>query len=360
MNNVISFPYIGSYYIPIRYIIKKITKCEVIISSLNNDKTVAIGSKYSPNDICMPFKYILGNNIYALVKGANILIYAGCGCQYGYFAKLQEKILEDLGYNFIFVNLIKNNHISIKKFYQFAKSINSKLNFLLFVYYIIQGFLIVFFMDELDKYKRTHQALAINKEVFNVQKNRLIKEYSKEDLSIKKTIKIYLKYRKIYKLITTNEKIKPIKILLIGDTFSLIDSDASNNLENKLLDKGIIVYRYTDLTYLLLKKKLMQQKVLSTAKKYIKYRLGVNGTESIAHTIEHCKKGIDGIIHIKSYGCVQELNAIPILSKVCEDYKVPIIFLSHDGRNDITNIDTKLEVFYEMIKQKKIKKKIQK
>ena len=119
MNKIISFPHMGSYYIPIKYIISNITKCEILIPEENNKHTIAIGSRYSPSEVCMPFKYNLGNYINALNKGANILIQAGGGCRYGYYAELQEQILKDLGYNFEFINLIQNNHLSIKKLYKY-------------------------------------------------------------------------------------------------------------------------------------------------------------------------------------------------------------------------------------------------
>ena len=111
MNKIISFPHLGNYYIPIKHLIKKITNCEIIIPPKNNKRTIEIGSKYSPDDICMPFKYNLGNYIDALDAGANILVQAGGGCRYGYYAELQEQILKDLGYKFEFINLIQNNHI---------------------------------------------------------------------------------------------------------------------------------------------------------------------------------------------------------------------------------------------------------
>ena len=62
---------------------------------------------------------------------------------------------------------------------------------------------------------------------------------------------------------------------------------------------------------------------------------------------------IDGIIHIKSFSCVPEINAMPTLSKISEDYNTPILYLSFDGQNNISNIDTKIEAFKDMIKAKK-------
>lgn len=352
MNKLISFPHMGFYYIPIKYIIKKITKCDVIIPPLNNPDTVSLGSKYSPNDICMPFKYNLGNYINALNLGANILVQAGGGCRYGYYAELQEQILENLGYNFTFVNLIKNNHVSVIKMYQFAKKLNTKLNLISYFYYLIQGFLIIIFMDNLLSYQRTHEALSVDKTAFKTLDKKMKKAYSKENLNIIKIIKIYHYYKKVYHNVELKREENIPKILLIGELYSLMDSAASNNLEANLLKEGIIIYRYTDLTYLLLKKKFYRRHILNYSKKYIKYTLGADGAESVYHAIRHCKNGIDGIIHIKSYGCVPELNAIPVLSKISEDFHIPIMYLSFDGENNIANIDTKLEAFYDMIKSK--------
>ena len=103
--NKISFPHMGNYYIPVSYLIKNITHQEVIIPPKITKRTIELGSINSPDFVCSPFKYNLGNYIEALEQGANILAQAGGGCRYGYYAELQEKILKDLGYNFKFINL---------------------------------------------------------------------------------------------------------------------------------------------------------------------------------------------------------------------------------------------------------------
>lgn len=121
--NKISFPHIGNYYIPISYLIKKITKQEVIIPPKITKKTIELGSKYSPDLVCAPFKYNLGNYIESLEKGANILLQAGGGCRYGYYGELQEKILSDLNYKFEFINFMENNPVSIKKYINMQKNL---------------------------------------------------------------------------------------------------------------------------------------------------------------------------------------------------------------------------------------------
>lgn len=352
MNKIISFPHLGNYYIPIKYVIKKLTKCNIIVPSKNNKKTIEIGSKYSPSDICMPFKYNLGNYIEALESGANILIQAGGGCRYGYYAELQEQILKDLGYNFEFINLIQDNHISLKKLYQISKKINPKLNIITYIYYLIQGILIIITMDKLDKYFRENIGYEQEKGTFEKVQKQYLNSLNKENLSILKIIKTFIKYNKKYKNIPKKDT-KRSTILLIGELYSLMDSESSNNIEINLAKQGFKIIRYTNLTYLLIIKRFMRKILLIKGKKYIKYTLGADGTESVVHAYEHSKQGIDGIIHIKSFGCVPEINAMPILNKISEEYNVPILYLSFDGENNNSNIDTKIEAFTDMIKAKK-------
>ena len=89
MNKKITFPHIGNYYIPISYLISKATRQEVIVPPPITKKTINLGSKYSPDYVCVPFKYNLGNFIESLELGADTIFQAGGGCRYGYYAELQ-------------------------------------------------------------------------------------------------------------------------------------------------------------------------------------------------------------------------------------------------------------------------------
>lgn len=352
MTKIISFPHLGNYYVPLKYLIKKMSRCEVIIPDKNNRQTITNGTKYSPDEICVPFKYNLGNYLDALSKGANVLIQGGGGCRYGYFAELQEAILRREGYQFEFINLIKNNHVSIIKLYQSMKKLNKKLNPLSFSYYLIQGLLMMIFIDNQEKYLRENIGFEEISNRFENLEKAFLNAYSQDKLGIIKIIKIYLKYRKLYHRVPL-KNISKKEILLIGELYSLIDLESSHNLERNIAKKGFKVIRYTNLTYLLITKRIMKPILLFKGRKYVKYLLGADGTESIVHTLDHAKKGLAGVIHLKSFGCVPELNAIPILNRISNDYQLPIMYLSFEGENNISNIDTKLEAFQDMLNQNK-------
>ncbi len=65
-NKIISFPHLGNYHVPISYLLKKLTNLKVVKAPLITKKTIELGSKYSPDFVCLPFKYNLGNFIESL------------------------------------------------------------------------------------------------------------------------------------------------------------------------------------------------------------------------------------------------------------------------------------------------------
>lgn len=353
MNDIISFPHLGNYYIPIKYLIENITKCKVLPPPPITKKTINLGSKYSPDYVCVPFKYNLGNYIEALNNGATILLQAGGGCRYGYYAELQEQILKDLNYNFTFINFMENNHVSFSKIYKFAKSKNSKLNIFNFAYHGLNTILMIIIMDELSKYPRENMGFEIEKSSFKNIEKSFLSELKKQKHSPISLIKTYFKYKKRYKNIRINKPKDCLKIGIVGELYSIMEPFSSNNIEEKLATYGIEVHRFTTLSYLLFQKKFNIKRLLRKGRKYLKYHLGADATESVVLSYDLAKKKYDGIVHLKSFGCTPELNAMPILEKIENEYNIPIIYFSFDSQDNEVGINTRLEAFYDMILQKK-------
>ena len=84
----------------------------------------------------------------------------------------------------------------------------------------------------------------------------------------------------------------------------------------------------------------------------MKYNLGADASTNVYLALKFAKKNYDGIIHIKSFGCTPEINAIPILKKISKIYNIPILYLSVDSQDNEVAIDTRIEAFYDMILQK--------
>lgn len=349
MDRIVSFPHLGNYYIVFNYFLTKALKCKVIIPPGTTRKTIELGSKYSPDFVCVPFKYNLGNYIEALNMGANTLIQGGGGCRYGYYGELQEKILKDLGYDFEFYNLIYDNHISLKKGYKFCRKINKRCNIFSLIYYLINSLFMIVFIDKIERYIRLNMGF----EEANGEFERLEKEYfdSFKNNGILKNIIMYYRYKKKFRNIKINKPSNPLKVRIVGELFSLIDSNTSFNVEKKLIKMGVEVYRDTDLTYLLITKRFILRSMIRKGKKYIKYHLGADGTASIVRSMDSLD--MDGILHLKSFGCTPEISAMSILPKISNEYKIPILYFSFDAEDNEVGVDTRLEAFYDMLKGRK-------
>ena len=348
MDRVISFPHLGNYYIVFDYFIRKATKCKVIVPPATTKRTIEIGSKYAPSFVCVPFKYNLGNYIEALEKGANTLVQGGGGCRYGYYGELEEKILRDLGYDFEFYNMIRDNHISLKKGYKFCKKMNKRANPISTFYYLINSLVMIICMDKIEKYIRLNMGF----EVVDGSFEKIEKEYldSFKDNGIFKNIYNYFKYRKKFRNILINKPTNPLRVAILGELYSLIDANTTYNSERKIMKMGVEVYRDTDLTYLLITKRFILNRMIRKGKKYLKYHLGADGTASIVRSINSTY--MDGILHLKSFGCTPEISAMSILPKIANEYKVPILYFSFDSEDNEVGVDTRLEAFYDMIKRR--------
>ncbi|NLL44511.1 MAG: hypothetical protein GX247_02445 [Mollicutes bacterium] len=358
-DRVIAFPHMGNYDIPIKYLLKKMVKAEIMTSPPITTRTIKLGTKYSPEFICMPFKYTLGTLIESLEKGANILVQVGGGCRYGYYSELQEQILKDLGYDFIFINLVTNGKSDIKKIYHSIKQVEPKFNLFNIIkslYYFFITAKMVKYMDLIDDYIRKNMGFEVEKNSFFNLKKQMLDDFSKVKTFIGLRI-CYQKYKRLFKKIKINKPKDCLKVGIIGELYTLMEPCANYYLEKEIASYGIEIKRYTNVHYLLFEKKKKAPQLIKYACEYIKYKMGADAADNIGRTKYLCEHNYDGIIHLKSSFCTPEIGAMPIINKICKQYNVPILFLSMDSNTSEVGIKTRLEAFYDMLKMKKGNKK---
>ena len=351
-DKIISFPHLGDYYIPISFLLKKLTKYKVMPPPTITKKTLELGTINSPNYVCIPFKYNLGNFIESLDQGANIIIQAGGGCRYGYYGEVQEKILRDLGYEFDYYNLVENDRITLKSTYKMFKQIDKKINIFKIIYYAPLTILMIRFMDNIDEYIRHNIGFEIEKNSFINLKKEMLKDFSKTK-GYFNLIKMYKNYKNKFKHIKVNKPDNCLKIGIIGELYTNMEYFSNYYLEKELANMNIEIKRFTNLSYLLYQKKRERKKQLKYIKEYCKYTIGADGMDNVYRAKWLIANGYNGIIHIKPSFCTPEVGAIPIINKVCSDYKMPIIYFSFDSETSEVGIKTRLEAFYDMLKIRK-------
>lgn len=349
---VISFPHLGDYHVPIKFLLSHLTSYKVIPSPPITKKTIELGTKHSPDFACVPFKYNLGNFIETLDNGANILIQAGGGCRYGYYPEVQEKILKDLGYDFELLTLGENGKISLKHIYKLLKKLNPKINIFKSSYYGILTIFMVRYMDDIDQIIRKNIGFEIEKGSFIKMKKEMLDKFSKCKNLTSLTVS-FLKYKRRFKNIPIDKPTNCLKVGIIGELYTSMEPFSSYFLESELANMNIEIKRFTNVSYLLYQKRLREKKMLKYIKKYCKYTLGADGMDNVYRAKYLIDNNYDGIIHIKPFGCTPEIGAMPIIKRVCDEGKIPIIYFSFDSQTSEIGIKTRLEAFYDMLKIKK-------
>lgn len=352
MKDKVSFLHLGNYYIALKSL-AGFLDYDLVVPPPITKRTIEIGCKYSPEFVCVPFKYQIGNYIEAIEKGANILVQAGGGCRYGYFAQVQEEILKSLGYKVKFLKL--QNNYSLTAIVKRIKEINPKINYFKIMKAIFLAYQKAKAIELIEDYVRKNIGFETDKGQFELTFKKFLAALDRTD-SIGEIRKIKKEYFTQFKGIRINKPQNPVRVALVGEVYIVMEPFSNFNLEKILGKKGVELHRFVTVSNLIinsLKFFRQKEKMRKLAEPYLKYHIGGHGTESVGMAHKMIKEGFDGIIHVKPFGCIPEINAMPALHNLSKDYKTPIIYFSFDSLTSETGVNTRLDAFYDMLVMKR-------
>jgi len=341
----VTFPHMGSYHICFKALLEAID-CEVVVPPPITKKTVELGSRYSPEFVCFPFKITLGCLIEGLEQGADIAIQSATkgSCRYGYYKEVQEKILENVGYRFRFVKL--NSLRSLK-------SINKNATNLQVLRGLRMGWAKMKAIDRFEIKSRKLSAYEANPG----ETGRLHQEFlnsCNEANTITQIRKVEEEFSEKFSQIKKIPDFEPLKIGIVGESYIVIEPYSNLNIERQLSQMQVEVIRPLSLSQL--SRELLpwtKPAFLRTARPYLRYEAGAHANVSVAEAITFAREGLDGVIHIKPHACLPEVTAMSALYRVSKDYNIPMIFFSFDEHSSSVGIKTRLEAFVELLKRRK-------
>ena len=273
----LTFPRFGPYTKIIKEFLEDIG-LEIILPPRVTKETIKLGVKHSSVMMCYPYKVVLGSFIEALEKGAGgLIMYETKGkCRFHLYHSKQRIVLERLGYKF--------------KMYAFTWTNPLKL-----IWYLIQ---------------LRAKFWRIPKAVIKAWKN------------IKKTE-------------ATDHG--DTKIGIVGEIYTLLESDVNLHLIDKLNKLGCHVDVGTKLSDFLRHRILFwkKYKYKKEAKRYLPNKIGGHGFESLYNSIYYAKNNYDGVIHIYPLSCLTgdaQITTKGYISKSIKDIKMGDKVLTHKGR----------------------------
>lgn len=335
----------------IRYLVENGLDANYVMQPQMTRRTMELGDRYSPDFVCTPFKSCLGSMIEALEAGADTILMTFGLCRLGYYGELQEQIMRDLGYQFEFINLSEYHTGRKKDFLKAVKRINPKFKASKLTSAGIEAIKMVEYIDEIEGEYYKNCGFERKKGDYK----KVLRQFLGGMKTASSKSEVQSEYRKAKEAFSRIELCKPavpLRVGIIGEYFTVMDSFSNFELEQKMADMGVEVHRWMNLSnrnlhYSGEKNMNIRIKDLCT------YEMGPTSTANIWCARDYAEKGFDGIIHVKSAGCTPEIDIMPVLRNIGTDYKIPILYLTYDSQTSDTGLMTRIEAFYDMIQMRK-------
>lgn len=351
----LTYPHMGEAYIAVKSLMDDIG-VESIIPAFTTNSTLRLGSSISPETICLPYKIMLGNYISSIKAGADtVLITGSCGpCRFGYYGPLQKQALEDAGYKDIDFIILDPPKEGYRKFFEGIRKIagHSRANV---AAAFLNAYKVCCEVDNLNELlyytrPRTGNKAELNGITHDFKKNVMNARGTSEMLEL-----IHDTMNRISK-IEVDKSIKPVKVGIIGEIYTIIEPFTNLNVEERLGDLGVEVHRSmtvrdwarnTIVLPVTGRKGYKMEKRLS--KPYLPTLIGGHTQQCIGHAVNYAKQGYDGLVQIYPMTCMPEIVSRAILPQVEKDYGIPIMYLIVDEQTGEAGFQTRLEAFVDYI-----------
>ncbi len=357
----ITFPHLGNVYIAGKAFLEELGHT-VIPPPICSNRTLEIGSKYSPETMCLPFKIFIGNYIESIERGADtILITGSCGpCRFGMYSIIQRDILKKLGYD-VEIIVLESPREGIENFKRNVGKVLGSNSTIDIIRNIKPALELMKKADNLTQYSNIVRAYAINKR----EVNRIMDEYYNDAVNLhgtKAMVELIHETRKRLKEVEIDRKYNPIKIGIIGEIYTIIEPFVNLEIERKLGEMGVLVEKSLTPTswfehhvYSYPFGSKYENMKLKLAKPYLGTQIGGHGRETIGSAIYYRNLGYDGAIQILPLNCMPEIVAKSVIKNISKDLDFPIMTLVVDEMTGEAGYITRLEAYVDLIKKRREK-----
>lgn len=357
---IITFPHMGNIYLAAKITFDGLG-LQYVIPPFNNRNTLEIGSRISPEDMCLPFKIMMGNYIQSIRKGADSILLVGSRgpCRFGEYPELQYKLLKKAGYDVQFViakfpededkemnvqslaNLVEGNSMS--------KSAMTGA--------LLRGLRSMYLIDYLEK--KAHANAGYERhmgESKKLYKEALQTVFAENNAGI--AFGILKEYKRKMDTMPLQKNKQPLKIAIIGEIYTVIEPFSNLNIEDKLMDMGVSTVKKLTPSWWISDTimqffKLNGLDVIRNAGEYLPVWIGGHARECIAEAVMADSKHYDGAIQIYPMGCMPEVVARSILPTISKDKDFPIMPLVVDEMTGEAGYITRIEAFLDMLERRR-------
>jgi len=352
----VSIPHMGNLYIALKALFQRLN-VDYVVPPVSNQHTLSLGIKHSPEGLCIPFKLTLGNMIEAAELGADtIVMVGGYGtCRLGYYAKIQEQVLYDLGYDIEMIPI----GVSEQKLLGFLQTIKRLSNDASWSKIISAFRFGIAKLNALDRMERLVQKVRPLEKVIgtaNQLYTRTIEAIDKADdyATLKRTQQDCSDQ---LRQIARDGNGQPLIVGMTGEFYVVLEPFSNLDIEIELGKLGVEVRRstfiseWTKFSWFLNPLGINEKsRIHKAALPYLKRDIGGDGWESVGEKVLHAKE-YDGILHLAPFTCMPEIIAQNIMPTTKEN--IPVLTMLCDEQMAKPGVLTRLEAFVDLLKYRR-------
>ena len=357
-----SFPRMGTLWVGLRAAFEDLG-VETVVPPPLGRRTLDLGVRFSPEFACFPFKLCVGNMIEAIERGADtILMAGGTGpCRFGYYGEVQRRILEDLGYDFemVIFEPPQGNWRELARRIKYVTRGASWLRIFRAVKFGLRK------LDALDRI----EDLCNKRRAYVADPREVDKVWAKYvgliDRAATRREVERLEAEAVEELGALPEREldeEPLKVVIIGEIYTVLEPFSNMHVERRLGEMGCEVHRTIFISQWIRHHVFFNPRskyhrgLMRTAWPFLKVRAGGHSLESVAHTIEAARKGMDGVVHLMPFTCGPEIVAKGVLEGVRKVYNIPVISFAFDEHTGEAGFLTRLEAFVDLLRYQRRKR----
>ncbi len=358
----VAFPHMGTISIAWAAALRKIG-LDAYVPPYTSKRTLSLGTKNSPEAICLPYKLILGNFIEAIEGGADYvaMITSPGICRLGEYGNNIKTTLQEMGYHANYIEL--SLYDGFRGLYRFMKEISGKNNPVQIIRAINICIRKIFVIDELDTFLSYYRAREIHQgdAEKNYKKALQLIDAADKTSTLKKARQKAIDIIKSTKIDSNREV---LHVDLTGEIFLVNDEFSNQNIEKELGRMGVETRRSLTVGSFLKdaiipkafrKGETHLERAERMAKPYLTRDIGGDSLECVSDVAYADERGIDGIIHISPFTCMPEIMTQNIFPSMREDCSIPILALIMDEQTGKAGYITRLEAFVDLMRRKKRK-----
>lgn len=357
---VITFPHCGSAWVPLKTLFDK-HGVKYIVPPPSSKRTISLGVKHSPEWVCFPYKILLGNMIQGLELGADTVIDVGGPglCRLGYYAKLHERTLRDMGFKFEMAIFDWQGGQIVALAKLIRKLLGSHVGWGEIISDIRFGVLgQLKLMDQIEHKVHWSRPRELDKgaasRIWRTAGNRVTAAHTPAELKM-------VQEELFHELdsIPLDPDADPPRVALLGEFFMALDPFCNMDIEEEMGKRGIEVLRSAWLTdwakaWLFLEMMGLGhgQKIKKAAQPYLSRDVSGDAVHSLGEIVLHHKEGLNGIVHVMPFTCMPEIIAQNIFPRVIKDCPIPVLNVVLDEQMGKAGLITRVEAFVDLIKRR--------